>query len=265
MPARLSPQFLILAAIAAQIAAPALAGSLADPVAEPVIDTPAPQAASGFAAGLWVGGSVGMGSVNYDLVTEGAWYGAEPPFFAALDLPDMGGSGAFAALEIGHDWAVGGAWRLGLQLDYEVGNVLNDTSFTLESPVGYASLDYELNRESAVSGLARVGYAPSDRVMFYGLAGPSRATFSGSYDLDVESVGPNFEAGDSYEFDVTGLTLGLGVETAVSAGGAIKFEYRRTDFEDYELIDTEFGDDGYIRSAIEANSQTFRVTYAHRF
>lgn len=271
-------RFALLAGVALAMQLPQLAaaGSLAPEAAEPAVEAPAeavaPVAARAPLSGLWVGGSVGMGSVNYDLVGDGA-IGPDiglplPPLTWDFDLPDAGGMGPFYAIEIGHDWALSGAWHLAMQLDYERGNVVNEAGLSLASipPGADAGIDYELNRESAISGLARLGYAAADGVLLYGLAGMTRANFTGSYELYYDDgVDDSGSFGDDYDFSANGVTLGIGTEVAVSDRSSIKMEYRRTDFAEYELIDTPIGIDGYFHSGIEMQSQSFRVTWAHRF
>lgn len=253
-------------AACAGLALPALAfaGTLDAPVADAGVASPAPRPASDL-SGFWLGGSVGMGSVSFDLVGEGALSNGEDDLGFDFDLPDAGGAGPFAAIEVGHDWGLGGGWHLAVQMDYEVGRIVNDTSFSVASLDSdeSASFDYQLNRESALTGLVRLGRTLSDRVMVYGLAGMTRARFVGSYSLDAADIGgPDWS--DSYSFDVSGLTLGAGIEAGLGADSSIKFEYRRTGYADYELIDIG-EDDQFFRSAIEAEAQSFRITWVQRF
>ncbi len=224
------------ALIAAQLALGATAALAGGPTvveSEPAVTAPAASEKS-FWDGAWAGVSLGRGNTNFDigaLVTDPI--GDE---VLNLNLPDLGAEGSSAGFSLGYDRQVKGNWVAGVQIDGAVTSITNDAGFQTVDLIGSDDVDfgYSLTQSQTVSGLARVGFLPSESTMIYGLAGATRGEFTADYAASVN--GTEVTTG-GYDFAMMGTTLGAGIETRLSDKLSLKLEYRMTDFGAYSLVD----------------------------
>ncbi|PQO24300.1 porin family protein [Rhodobacteraceae bacterium WD3A24] len=241
------------------LAAPALAsGPAPAPAPTPVVQ-PAPTAPD-YWSGPWVGAGLGMGSTNYDIVGDfNLPMVGEDGLRGDFDLPDLGGQGGLVTIEGGYGFRLSPNMVAGVQLDYTATHIDNDTSFSVS---GEADLDfdYRVRPESMLTAAGRIGYLPSERTLIYGLLGFTRGNFNGEYDLSGD-----FNASDSYDFDLDGWSLGAGIETMLSDNVSMKLEYRYTAFEDHDLFETPVGRDGSVDIDMETDVQTVRAVVSYHF
>lgn len=229
----------------------ALAGGPVEVPTEAPVAVQVPDDAHDW-SGFWVGGGLGYGSTNYEISGDAEISEVQS---GSLNLPDLGGQGAFVSLEAGYAHALAPKWILAGQLDYAFGDIGNDADLNLD---GRPDLDasYDLKVKSMLAGTARLGYLPSDATMVYGLAGLTRAEFEADYSL---SAGEMSSQG-GYDFSDTGLTIGAGIETRLNEKVGLKFEYRYTKFDDYSLYE----DSGVEVSADNA-IQSVNASLTYRF
>ncbi|MCB1404883.1 MAG: outer membrane beta-barrel protein [Rhodobacteraceae bacterium] len=194
----------------------------------PVVVTP-PAAPSW--AGFYAGGSLGVGSANYDL---GGRYTNLAPVDIALNLPDLGGQGGLFALQGGYNFQLSSRWVAGVQLDATVTNIANDTSLSVAIGANTLNASYDLTVRSMYTLGGRIGYLTSPDTLVYGLLGVSRGNFEGSYAADINGT-PLVNG--SYDFSLNGAAVGVGVETRLSDRTTLGLEYRYNHMERYSFYD----------------------------
>ncbi len=244
----------ILAVSTSLSATIAHAGGPAAATTEPAVASIAP--AKSIWSGPWVGLSFGQGSANYDIAASVDSIEPHQKLFG-LNMPDHGAKGSLMGIELGYGRQLNDKWVAGLQVDG------TSTNITLETGVsqGEASASYQLKQKSLLSGLARLGYLTSEETLVYGLLGVTNGTFEGSY----SSTDGIDTAGSSYDFSATGLTIGAGMETRLSARTSLKLEYRMTDFGDYNLAHEQVGDNTEFNADMGTTAQSFRATIVMHF
>lgn len=177
-----------------------------------------------------------------------------------IDLPDFGGSGSLAGVEVGYGHRFGDRFAWGVQLGHSASAI--DTGAGLDLALGGLAFDfdYRYRARSMTSLLGRLGYLVNDDSMIFALAGVTRARFEGSYTISAEGGG--FAGG--YDLALTGLTLGAGIETLVTDKVALRLDYRITNFGDYNLVDTSvLGAD--FSADLESNLHTVNAAVILRF
>ncbi len=243
-----------LAALSA-LAAPVLAGGPIDTVTEaPTIATDARAAADPW-SGVWGSLTLGTGRSTYDISASATT--PIPGLGLALDLPDFGGKGGVAGVELGYNHRIGERLGLGVEIGYSRSRIDTDASLNLGIPPASFDFDYRYRVSSTASVLGRLGYLVNDNTMLFALAGMSRAQFDGTYS---SSIGFN----GSYGIALNGMTLGAGIETMMSDKLSIRLDYRVTQFEDVNLIDAVIPPVG-IKADLETNVQTVNTAVVLRF
>jgi outer membrane immunogenic protein len=215
-------------------------------------------------SGFWIGGSLGYGSVNYD-ISGGIVDAITGEDALSFNLPDAGGHGGVAGIELGYSLAFGDRWVGALRINHAVSDIANDTSlFLAEDPfllLPPAKLDYDVVQKSRSVLSGQLGYLVSDQTMVYGVLGLARSNFEGV--LRVEAVGVGaFEFTDSFRVD--GFTVGTGMETMLTDKLSLKFEYQMMLLDDYDLgpIDLVLVN---LDAVAETQIQTFQTTLSYRF
>ncbi len=156
-------------------------------------------------SGFYLGAGIGAGALVDD-VTFGL------PAVGSVNSDGIGGQGIFGTALLGYDHQFG-AFVLGVFADYDFSGISSDFSAL---GLFNASLDHN---HSWAAG-ARFGFLSSPRSLWYGTAGYTQAEFGIS-----SSVG-SFDLG---EFG--GYFVGVGVESQIGGGWAIRGEYRFSQFE----------------------------------
>lgn len=206
-------------------AAPAYAGQLMqEPPAEPDVDM-----------------SAGMGMSNDDMVDQmttytptdhwtGPWVGLN---FGAGSMSPRATVGRMSnpdAFSLSINGPVGGIEAgYAVQMDnFVVGAAIDYTHLDLsdEIPVGRGR-SFGVHADDTITLSGRAGYLVSESVQFYGTAGVTRGRFNFDYDTG-DDVG-------SYDDNLLGGTLGVGMETMVTESLSLSAEYRYTRFEDVEF------------------------------
>lgn len=250
----------VIAVSAIALAAPAFANGYGAVEAPPPVITPVPMA-DDFWSGFYVGGALGYGSANYDIMGD-LDFGTPPNDVSlAANLPDLGAEGFIGSLQAGYSHQFSGGFVVGVQLDGTWGGIENDTSISLD--VGGNTefeFDYDLTVSQMYTLSLRGGFLVNPDTQLYGLVGYTRGTFDG--DLSVAFDG--FSDSGDYSFELNGLSFGGGVETRVTDAVSVGIEYRMTNFEDYEFIDID--EPGISANlGFETNVQTVRVFANYRF
>ncbi len=157
----------------------------------------------------------------------------------AIDVDGIGGEGVGGELQIGYDHDFG-SFVAGIQLSGRIGN----TATNLE--LGGFNLDIEA--DYGFDALLRAGYEVGPATLAYVIGGYSYQH------VDVSS--PIFN--DNYDLD--GLTIGTGVEAAVTEHLSASLEYRYTFYED---VDFDLGPGADL--SFKPNSQTARLGLKYKF
>lgn len=218
-------------------------------------------------SGLWVGATLGYGSINYDISGE-LGDGISETNLIAFDLPDAGGTGGLAGIELGYSLAFGGGWVGGVRLNHAITDITNDASLNVSEfdvlGIPEVSIDYELTQKSRSALIGQIGYVTSDSTMIYGLLGAARSSFKGETVLQAGGFMDLADITESYDFDIDGVTYGVGIETFLTDKLSLKFEYQITAFSDYDIGAAET--QGVAASAtMESQMQTAQATLAYRF
>lgn len=162
---------------------------------------------------------------------------------------DGGESGPTAGVLFGGNWRVGSI-VLGAELNFDWADLLNkatvDFSSTyLQTHTAVQSTDggpylplqndktsnvdrgqasYRMNLDWKASAIVRAGTLLSERALFYGLIGYTRAGFTESPFSTRDGFTTPFDSRD-------GITFGAGVEASMGNGWFLRAEYRRTELE----------------------------------
>ncbi|MFC3086802.1 outer membrane protein [Tabrizicola soli] len=246
--------FALLAAAAIALATPALAGGPAPASVEPEPAAAAPAKADTW-TGPWVGLSLGSGFANYDFGTRIS-NPSDPGEFVSLNLPDYGGDGAFAAIELGYGRRFADNMVWGVQFDHAVSGIDTGSEFATSVPF---AIETHFKPATLTTLGARFGYLVNDRTLIFGMGGATRAEFEGSASISGAATSEN-----DFSIETWGVTLGVGAETQIAKDLSLKFDYRITDFGDYSIYDESIDAanfDGWLATKV----QTFRVTLARKF
>jgi outer membrane immunogenic protein len=192
----------------------------------------APQTWTGF----YLGAGIGAGAVVHEL-------SATAPLLGTASFDGIGGEGIFGTVIVGYDRQIGRSVVFGIFADYDFSNISSDLS---AGGLFNASLDHKWSWSVG----ARLGFLTSPSTLWYGTAGYTQARFDlgstiGSLDLD----------------DFKGYFLGLGVESQLGAGWALRAEYRFTQFES----ETVFSTPGLVNVDLEPSMHTARVALTYKF
>lgn len=253
-----------LAAAASLCAATAFAGDFAAPAPQPDITMPAPAAPASPFDGFWAGISFGKG-FNALGVDAGVRRQGTSLDILSLNYPDSGASGGLVGLEAGYNRSFGSNWSWGAQVDHMVTDLDANANFRIAVTDGESSASgdfgYKASITSMTSALGRIGYTVTPSSMLYGLAGVTAAKAT----AELEGINPSNRVG---AFDVAGLTVGLGIETMVSAKTSLKLEYRATDFgqTEFDNIDNRVGDVPVnFHASVSSHTDSIRAVIVHRF
>lgn len=148
---------------------------------------------SGFYAG--VGAGAGGGVHKLSIPGEGS-------------LNGLGGEGVFGEVTVGYDHMFTPRFLGGIYADARFGNI--GPALDIEDFDASANADYGFDV------LARAGYLVTPRTLVYALGGYSWQHF----DVDAD------EFGEIYDWNSSGIVLGLGMETVIREKWTLKGEYR---------------------------------------
>lgn len=151
----------------------------------------------------------------------------------------------------GYNWQSGN-FVFGIEADIEAG----DAGGSFSSPGGVIVGSTDLNWQGSIRG--RMGVA-ADRTLFYITGGWAY----GEADVDGAAIiGPLLFTG-SDSANLSGWTLGGGIEYAVSTNFTVRAEYRFTDFGDVSLNLQNGATTANL--PIEVETQTFRIGAGWKF
>lgn len=244
-------------ALSASVAA---AGGKMDPIIEPAPVAPPPPTAPAYDwTGFYVGGHLGAGRADIDVIDRDGYNGID-------------GAGDF-------DYSTDTGLIGGVQAGYNLqsGNFV----YGIEGELGYMDLDgseqfpdfqgdparvddsvaaIEMGAYGTLTG--RAGFA-ADNVLFYAKGGVAAARAEVSY-TDPNPTGVVLDSGTSAKETMTGWTLGGGVEYGVSQNFTVKAEYMYMDLGDItHTATTPQGSE--FRFKHEVTAHTFKIGANYRF
>jgi len=210
----------------------------------------------------WTGFHLGVGA-GYDwskLEVQGSYdyYCIEENFTCTTDFDaDSDLNSAIAVVDVGADYQISSNVVVGIGSDFTLGAAA-DAGFN------EGSARYEVEAGNSWSLYSRLGYAFNDRVLGYALAGWTNVEFE-----QTLRTGDSESQSDS-EW-LSGLTLGGGLETAITSNVSLKLEYRYTeldgasaDLSRTEAVDTILYSEGMSASS-DINMQSVRAVISYRF
>jgi len=206
--------------LAALMGSTALAADLPAPMSMPAMPAPASTAYdwTGFYLGLH--GGYAWGDSDVELSEEVIGDIGE----TSIDL-----EGWLAGVQGGFNYQMG-SFVVGIEADASWSDIDGSSSEDgdIGGPVTYNS---DLKLEWLASVRLRGGFAV-DKALIYGTGGVAFAQMDYDYDItdagDVELIGGNIDE------DMTGYTIGGGVEYAATQNFTVKLEYLYTDLGDFE-------------------------------
>lgn len=222
----MNKQIIGASVLAALMGSTALAADLPAPMSMPAMPAPAPAAYdwTGFYLGLH--GGYAWGESDVELSEEvGGEIGD-----TSIDL-----DGWLAGVQGGFNYQMG-SFVLGIEADASWSDIDGSSSEDgdIGGPVTYNS---DLELEWLASVRLRGGFA-IDRALIYGTGGIAFAQMN--YDYDITDGVDTFTG--SFDENMTGWTLGGGVEYAATQNFTVKLEYLYTDLGDFDDSTTVVGD-----------------------
>lgn len=192
----------------------------------------------GAQAGYTVGGHV---QDEYIYIDAAPWFNY-----------DLSPDGAFGGLYAGYNYQFSNNIVLGAEADFALGNV-GASGATIE----YAGYDSSTDIDWTGSVRARVGYA-FDRFLPYATGGVAFGRFS------FEERAEDYGVRQSADVNVSGWTVGAGVEYALTDNVTLRGEYRLTDFNKKDF--TGHDDAGLVDDFVaQIRTQDLRIGVAYKF
>ena len=215
--------------LAALMGSTALAADLPAPMSMPAMPAPASSAYdwTGFYLGLHGGYAWGESDVE---LSEAVLGGIGE---TSIDL-----EGWLAGVQGGFNYQMG-RFVVGIEADASWSDIDGSSSEDgdIGGPVTYNS---DLELEWLASVRLRGGFA-IDRALIYGTGGVAFAQMNYDYDISPVPPGPALISG-SIDENMTGYTVGGGVEYAATQNFTVKLEYLYTDLGDFDDSTTLVGD-----------------------
>ena len=201
--------------------------------------------------GFHFGAGAGYGMVDHELeadisINGFGGIGPVPPLDGVginIGYDGIGGVGALGTVEVGYDYQLNSDFLVGLQADFTRSNI--STNIDLD-----ANGSYSLEATDTFSVLARGGRVIDDSTLLYIIGGWTRTT------MNADGSGT---VGTSYDFKLTGLTFGSGVETALSDNLTAKLEYRYTQYKDIGVASVP----GILDVSAKSDVQTIRAVLSY--
>ena len=222
-------------ASAADLGGPDYGGSLKD----------APVAAAPFKwTGFYLGGNVGyswghLDTTDNSVTTNGALFGIPGAYTPAQTFAGSDSSavieGMLGGVQVGYNIQIS-SLVVGIEGAFHLADLVDQNSY-LGSDLGpYYKMRSSLDYFGTLT--ARIGYA-FDRALVYGLAGVAIGRGEGQLEIipGVDPTNPGFS--DKVTETLVGVTVGGGVEVALTDAWSAKVEYQFTNFNS-ERFDFKF-------------------------
>lgn len=258
------------------------AGDLHDGSLKDVGMEPPHHSWTGFSLGL--GGGIGATLIHSDVDLTDVLYddSGEGGPFGPLDSYDSGGetSYGFFTVQLGYDVQFKPRWVAGAFFNYDVagGNedkVLDFVSFEVNDDPGrfveYARSSVEMGDSWTAGG--RLGVLATPDTLVYALGGYTEIEAR----LRAEYGGRTIEGGvttlrnyaGSRDAELSGFTVGAGIETMFKPGWSLKLEYRYTGLDDASLdvaegSPNEFDPANLMETDSEFELHTARAVLSYR-
>lgn len=224
----MTKQILGASLVAALMGSTAYAADLPAPMPAPmpVITSPAPAFSwTGFYLGLHGGYGWGDADVDFSSVNDG-------------DLGDtsIDMDGWFGGVQGGYNYQMGN-FVVGLEADASWSGIDGDSTET--GAVGLGPTAVTIDSDAELEWLATVrlrgGFA-IDRALIYATGGVAFGQLNYDYNVN-DGAGTTYFSGDGDE-NMTGWTIGGGVEYAATQNVSVKLEYLYTDLGDFDTSTT---------------------------
>lgn len=213
---------IIIAAVASTIGGAAFAGDLSDSTKAPVVVAPvAPQATYNWAGAY---GGIQVGGLDGDLRLSGINLGPQGTNTGGNTTSNkFGVSGATLGLFAGYNWMRGSNLVYGVEGEFSLANVDGSHPGAPSPSFGFIrnGIDADVKNTGAIRG--RIGYAMG-RTLIYATGGVAFAKVT----LDGTPSGPGDGPFNPSE-QLTGWTVGAGVEHALTAKLNLRLDYRYSD------------------------------------
>ena len=188
-------------------------------------DKPAPVPAKTWNwSGAYIGGNVGYGVASSSVLESTAGLPAGPQVSA--NSANLNMSGVIAGGQIGYNWQATPYWLLGLEADFQWSGQrgsINSSNFFLAESVNASIRSFGTLR-------GRAGIITDDATLWYLTGGWAY----GRIDLNLAATlafgGPPAHANTIISNDVSGWTIGGGVETRIGGNWSGKIEYLYINF-----------------------------------
>ena len=211
---------LLASAALALVAAPAFAADLPAPMPAPM--APAPVIAPAFSwTGFYLGlhGGYGWGDADVDLSGETQGDLGD----TSIDL-----DGWFGGVQGGYNYQMGN-FVVGLEADASWSGIDGDSSEAFD---GQGTIfESEMDIDWLATVRLRAGFA-IDRALIYGTGGVAFAQMN--YDYDINDGAGTTYFSDDFDDNMTGWTIGGGVEFAATQNFTVKLEYLYMDLGDFD-------------------------------
>jgi hypothetical protein len=201
--------------------------------------------------GLYVGGNVGyVGGEVEDTDIDG-WNSAGDQWEFDID-------GAAAGVQVGYDWATGGAWRFGVVGEIGVANVTGDGP----TPTSIDTFG-DIEIDNYVLARARGGFVFGGGNSFvYGTAGAGWVHIDAVAHDRLLVPGGGLMEGSNDEY-VTAVVYGVGFEQQIGPRLSIGGEWLRMDADDIQVVGLDAGDEYRFDFDTEADIIRFTANWAY--
>jgi outer membrane immunogenic protein len=218
-----------VALAAASLGGPALAADM------PLKAPPPPVVVynwTGCYLGLSIGTNYGRARHTETAASFFAPGSRTPAVFAGQDITDpFNLSGLLGGAQGGCNYQFAGGWVIGVEVDWSVTNKEGQRD---EGPILFSNWVSSTKERWLGTARLRLGYAVTDKWLWYVTGGGAWAKFDTSEWLTSNPVGRSFIQSDWRG----GWTVGVGTEYAVGYGWSIKSEFLYFDFGTYNTFTT---------------------------
>jgi outer membrane immunogenic protein len=223
------------------VSSAALAADMAVPEPAPVMSW----------TGFYLGGGGGIGWADLDVnarhcrrlehhdgghevadVIDDGKFECDPDHEFKRDFNEDGDGEFVGVVQGGFDWEVAPSFVIGAFASWEFTDINNENDFDDDEFLdGRHRFEHNLDGILTVAG--RAGFAPTQNLLIYGLAGWSWADLEHNWRFrHVDNSEFDFNNGD--DFNANGFTFGGGLEWRFWENLSFRAEYRFTDFDNFD-------------------------------
>ncbi len=191
--------------------------------------------------GFYIGVNAGMAG-NEFRYPFGGCIGCSPVALEYDGRATINSNGFIGGGQIGYNWAFGNGFMIGVEADYAFANVDGRLNLDAALSNGADTIGLGLGLGSELTSLgtvrARLGWGAFDRTLLYVTGGWAWGRVKNSIDLVVDGT-------DEFDFNrnvnVSGWTVGAGLEYAITQNLSLKTEYLYVDLGDKTIYANDYG------------------------